>query len=388
MSNTTKNTQAQTKVNPFIAALAAQTEQLEQAQAEAMQKEVANTVSQSKLLAEAACTSLKIDLSETATEFYGLMVASASTDGIAQASGAQLAESIVTMVTAYYAGDKEALQPIVDASNMWITTKAKGECKTANLPNNMRLLVSRKSVEIATGEDANAPLHDYKLTLSTKANDQKIKMVSIVEAPLKAKAKKTAAQKVFDTITKLDVLDADELIRLISTDAQLSAQFGTLAAINDTKSEEVTRDTIHQLEARRNAAVTKEDDLQDALDVASETKGALVDELNDKRDELTENETLLTAKREEMLKLEKSLKRARKQERKTALADDLLIANEQLQDLLQDNAAITEEVNNLAGKVEKATKALNEADESYNSQAHLVAQIGTQLETARTSLVH
>ncbi|CAL9976010.1 hypothetical protein VPHK449_0012 [Vibrio phage K449] len=383
---TTSNKTTQTTINPFLAVLAQETEKLEKKQSAKITKQVTETVEQSKLLAEAACQSLQITLSDTATEFYGLMVASASTDGIAAASGAQLAESVVNMITAYYNGNKESLQPIVDASNMWITTKAKGECKTANLPNNLRLLVSRKSVDIATGEDE-TPVHDYKLTLSTEGAKGE-KVITIKEAPLKAKAKKTAAQKVFDTITKLDVLDADELIRLISTDAQLTSQFATLAAISDAKTEEVTRDTVHQLEARRNAAVTKEDDLQDALDAASETKGQLVDELNDARDQLAENEDMLTYKREETLKLEGKLKRARKEETKAALAEDLEVANEQLQDLLEDNASITEGVNKLAAKVETATKALNKADEAYNSQAHLVAQIGTQLESARTALVH
>lgn len=382
----TKNTTTQTTINPFLAVLAQETQKLEQKQSAKITKQVNETVEQSKLLAEAACQSLQITLSDTATEFYGLMVASASTDGIAAASGAQLAESVVNMITAYYNGNKESLQPIIDASNMWITTKAKGECKTANLPNNLRLLVSRKSVDIATGEDE-TPVHDYKLTLSTEGAKGE-KVITIKEAPLKAKAKKTAAQKVFDTITKLDVLDADELIRLISTDAQLTSQFATLAAISDAKTDEVTRDTVHQLEARRNAAVTKEDDLQDALDAASEAKGQLVDELNDARDQLEENEDMLTHKREETLKLEGKLKRARKEETKAQVADDLLIANEQLQDLLEDNKLITEGVNKLAAKVETATKALNKADEAYNSQAHLVAQIGTQLESARTALVH
>lgn len=382
----TKNTTTQTTVNPFLAVLAQETQKLEQKQSAKITKQVNETVEQSKLLAEAACSQLQITLSDTATEFYGLMVASASTDGIAAASGAQLAESVVNMITAYYNGHKDSLQPIIDASNMWITTKAKGECKTANLPNNLRLLVSRKSVDIATGEEE-TPVHDYKLTLSTEGAKGE-KVITIKEAPLKAKAKKTAAQKVFDVITKMDVLDADELIRLISTDAQLTAQFGTLAAISDAKSEEVTRETVSQLESRRNAAVTKEDDLQDALDAASDKKGELVDQLNDVRDQLAENETLLTAKREETLKLEGKLKRARKEETKTQISEDLLVANEQLNDLLADNAAITEDVNKLAGKVEAATKALNKADEAYNSQAYLVAEIGTQLETARTALVH
>ncbi|CAM0034950.1 hypothetical protein SIPHO059v1_p0092 [Vibrio phage 264E42.1] len=384
----TKNTTTQTTINPFLAVLAQETEKLEKKQSAKITKQVTETVEQSKLLAEAACQSLKITLSDTATEFYGLMVASASTDGIAAASGAQLAESVVNMITAYYNGNKESLQPIVDASNMWITTKAKGECKTANLPNNLRLLVSRKSVEIATGDDEQNPLHDFKLTLSTEANEAKVKTVVIKEAPLKAKAKKSKAQKVFDTITKLDVLDADELISLIATDAALSAQFGTLASINDAKNEVATRESIAQLEARRNAAVTKEDDLQDTLDAATEKKCELVDLLDDKNDELAENEKLLTAKREEKLALEGKLKRARKEETKAQLADDLLIASEQLDDLLGDNEVITNEAHQLAIQLSAAQKSLNKADEAYNNQAHLVATLATNLEKSRAQLTH
>lgn len=387
MAKSTK-TQNTTTVNPFLAVFAEQTAKLEAAQTASVTKQIEETTANNKLLAEAACQQLGFELSKEANDFYGLMIASASTDGIAAASGAQLAESVVNMVTAYYNGNKEALTPIVDASNIWIASKAKGECKTANLPNNLRLLVTRKSVEIATGDDAQNPVHNFKLTLSTEANEQKVKSVTIKEAPLKAKAKKSAAQKVFDTITKLDVLDADELISLIATDAALSAQFGTLASINESKSEEVTRETIAQLEARRNAAVTKEDDLQDALDACTEKKCELVDQLDDKRDELEENEKALTYKREEKLKLETSLKRARKEERKAQLSEDLLITSEQLDDLLGDNAVITEEVNKLASKLEAAQKALNKADEAYNNQAHLVATLASNLEKSRAQLVH
>lgn len=382
----TSNTQA--TLNPFLAVFAEQTAKLEEQQLKAVTKQINKTTTDNKMLAEAACQQLNIELSQEANDFYGLMIAATSTDGLAAASGAQLAEAIVNMTTAYYNGNKAALQPVVDASNIWITSKAKGECKTANIPNNLRLLVSRKSVEIATGEDDKNPVHDFKLTLSTEANEQKVKVVSIKEAPLKTKAKKTKAQKVFDTITNLDVLDADELISLIATDAALSAQFGTLASINDAKNEVVTRETIAQLEARRNAAVTKEGDLQDTLDATTETKCELVDQLDEKRDELEENEKALTAKREEKLLLEGKLKRARKEETKKQLADDLLIASEQLDDLLGDNTVITEEVNKLAEKLETAQKSLNKADEAYNNQAHLVATLATNLEKSRAQLTH
>lgn len=389
MTTSNKNTQTNTTtVNPFLAVFAEQTAKLEEQQLKAVTKQINKTTTDNKMLAEAACQQLNIELSQEANDFYGLMIAATSTDGLAAASGAQLAEAVVNMTTAYYNGNKQALQPIVDASNIWIASKAKGECKTANLPNNLRLLVTRKSVEIATGEDEQSPLHDFKLTLSTEANEQKVKTVIIKEAPLKAKTKKSKAQKVFDTITKLDVLDADELISLIATDAALSAQFGTLASINEAKSEIVTRESIAQLEARRNAAVSKEDDLQDTLDAATEKKCELVDQLDEKRDELEENEKLLTAKREEKLSLEGKLKRARKEETKKQLADDLLIASEQLDDLLGDNEVITEEVNKLAKKLDDAQKALNKADEAWNNQAHLVTTLAVNLEKSRAQLAH
>lgn len=385
---TSKTTTQNQNTNPFLAVFAQETAKIEAAQNETISKQIAETKESSKLLAEAACQQLGFDLSVEANEFYSLMIASASTDGIAAASGAQLAESVITMVTAYYNGNKQALQPIVDASNIWIASKASGECKTANLPNNLRLLVSRKSAEIATGDDAQSPLHDYKLTLSTAADDNKVKSVVIKEAPLKAKTNKSAAQKVFDAITKLDVMDADELISLIATDAALSAQFGTLASINDAKASEVTRDTIAQLEARRSAAVTKEDDLQDELDAATEAKCELVDQLNDLRDELEVNEAALTAKREEKLQIEGKLKRARKEETKAQYAEDLEVVSEQLDDLLGDNETITAEVNALVAKVDAAQKRLNKADEAYNNQAHLVAQLASNLEKSRAQLAH
>lgn len=384
---TTSKTTTQ-KVNPFLAVFAQETAKIEQAQAKTIEKQITKTTEENKLLAEAACQQLGFDLSAEANEFYGLMIASASTDSIAAASGAQLAESVVNMVSAYYNGNKQALQPIVDASNIWIASKASGECKTANLPNNLRLLVSRKSAEIATGDDDQNPVHEFKLTLSTAADENKVKSVVIKEAPLKAKTKKSAAQKVFDAITKLDVMDADELISLIATDAALSAQFGTLASINEAKQTEVTRETIAQLEARRNAAVTKEDDLQDALDAATETKCELVDQLQDLQDELATNEQALTAKREEKLQIEGKLKRARKEESKAQYSEDLLVVSEQLDDLLGDNETLTKEVNALVSKVETAQKKLNKADEAYNSQAHLVSQLANTLEKSRAQLAH
>lgn len=386
---TTKTTKSNaTTLNPFLAVFAEQTAKLEAEQLAAVTKEINKTTTDNKMLAEAACQQLNIELSQEANDFYGLMIAATSTDGLAAASGAQLAESVVNMTTAYYNGNKEALQPIIDASNIWIASKAKGECKTANLPNNLRLLVTRKSVEIATGDDEQNPVHNFKLTLSTEANEAKVKTVVIKEAPLKAKAKKTKAQKVFDTITKLDVLDADELISLIATDAALSAQFGTLASINDAKNEVATRESIAQLEARRNAAVEKEDDLQDTLDAATDKKCELVDLLDDKNDELAENEKLLTAKREEKLALEGKLKRARKEETKAQLADDLLVASEQLDDLLGDNEVITNEAHQLAIQLSAAQKSLNKADEAYNNQAHLVQTLATNLEKSRAQLTH
>ena len=383
---TNETTQA-TTTNPFLAVFASETAKIEQAAQNSIKKQLDKVKANTKLLAEAACANLGVELSEGANDFYSLLVSSASTDSIAAASGAQLAESVITMLTAYYAGNKDAVAPIVDAANIWIASKAEGDCKTANLPNNLRLLVSRKSVEIAVGEDEQNPAYDYKLILSTEGKKGE-KRIVIKEDALKAAPKRTKAQKVFAAITGLETLDRDELIGLIATDAQLTSLFSTLSAVNQSKAEEVTRDTVAQLEARRNHACQIEDDLADKLEAATESKLQLADDLADKRDELAENETKLTAKREERLSVEAKLKRARKDEVKTQLAEDLEVIDGQMSDLLADNEAITKEVNELEAKLEKALKVLNNADNAYNSQAHLTAQIGSQLEKCRAQLVH
>lgn len=378
----TKATSNNTTVNPFLAALAAETAKLEKASTTKINNQVNKAVEQNAQLAEAACQTLNIELSESATEFYGLMVAAASTDGIAAASGAKLAESVQAMLTAYYAGNKEALAPVIDASNVWIATKAKGEVKTANIPNNLRLLVSRRSVLLAEELET-----DFKLLISAEGSKGE-KAIVIKEAPLKPKATKTKAQKVFDAITKLDTMDRDELMRLVATDASLLSQLSTLTVMSESINQEVNKDTIAQLEARRNAAADLEDDLQDVLEEASEKKLAQADIVNDKQDALDDNEKLLTAKREEILKVETSLKRARKEETKAAKAEELIILNEQMEELLLTNSHLTDDLTAELKKLNKAQEALNTADETYNNQAHLVASIGKQLTEARETIAH
>lgn len=360
--------------NKYLAMFSEQSQLLKSTQREAQLASINTTITEATQLAQAASQALNLSITEEAQRFYGLLLASSSTDEVSAASGAELAETVVKLVSDYYAGDIEALQPVVDATNMWIAANHEGVAKTANIPNNLRLLVSRKSQAYAEENELR-----NKLTLSVEG-EKGSKKVIIKEAPLKPTKKATAAQKVFASITKLDTMEIDELIQVIAADGKLANLFASLAPVANTNVKAApNKEAAAQIQARIDAAVNKEDRLMDELDFASEAKLKIVDDLNEKREELEENEKLLTAKRIETEQIAIKLKRARKDEVKTALADDLEVAQTQLGGLLEINHEITSEVNRLAKEAEKAIATLNSAEEAYNVQADHVASLTKQL---------
>lgn len=377
---TTKTTNSNTASNKFLAMFAKESARIESEMAQAFE----SSQNEAKQLTEAACDAIGVQLSEQASSIYSCMLSATAGDDIASATGKKLADSIQTLIEAYYAGDKEAMSPVTEACEVWIKVKHEGAAKTANIPNNMRLLVGRRSQAWAQPEDGQA-MHDYKLVLSV---DKKSKSVVIKEAKLGTGNGKTKAQKVFDAMTKLDVMDKDELIRLVATDAALLAQFASLGTLQAVKSEAVTKDTINQLEARRNAAVNTEDDLQDKLDVASEAKLALCDKIADIEDEITDIEAALTMKSADIKKLEASVKRCKKPETKAAKTEELEIARAALSIMLEKCEDKESEKETLAAQLNKAVKALDDADAAYNNQAYLVASIGKEIENARAVMAN
>lgn len=385
---TTKTTNSNVPANKFLAMFAKESARIESEMAQAFE----SSQNEAKQLTEAACDAIGVQLSEQASSIYSCMLSATAGDDIASATGKKLADSIQTLIEAYYAGDKEAMSPVTEACEVWIKVKHEGAAKTANIPNNMRLLVGRRSQAWAQPEDGQAMLesdgqamHDYKLVLSV---DKKSKSVVIKEAKLGTGNGKTKAQKVFDAMTKLDVMDKDELIRLVATDAALLAQFASLGTLQAVKSEAVTKDTISQLEARRNAAVNTEDDLQDKLDVASEAKLALCDKIADVEDEITDIEAALTMKSADIKKLEASVKRCKKPETKAAKTEELEIARAALSTMLEKCEDKESEKETLAAQLNKAVKALDDADAAYNNQAYLVASIGKEIENARAVMAN
>lgn len=377
---TTKTTNSNTASNKFLAMFAKESARIESEMAQAFE----SSQNEAKQLTEAACDAIGVQLSEQASSIYSCMLSATAGDDIASATGKKLADSIQTLIEAYYAGDKEAMSPVTEACEVWIKVKHEGAAKTANIPNNMRLLVGRRSQAWAQPEDGQT-MHDYKLVLSV---DKKSKSVVIKEAKLGTGNGKTKAQKVFDAMTKLDVMDKDELIRLVATDAALLAQFASLGTLQAVKSEAVTKDTISQLEARRNAAVNTEDDLQDKLDAASEAKLALCDKIADIEDEITDIEAALTMKSADIKKLEASVKRCKKPETKAAKTEELEIARAALATMLEKCEEKEGEKETLAAQLNKAVKALDDADAAYNNQAYLVASIGKEIENARAVMAN
>lgn len=379
---TTNNTPAtDTKVNPFLAVFAK-----EEAKIEAeFNKSFTASVEKSKQLTDAACQSMNITLSDAASDIYGLLLSANASDSIAAASGKQLADAVDVMITAYFKGNKEALQPVVDASNVWVKTKCKGEVKTANIPNNLRLLVSRHSQSMAEGDEENEGLANYKLTISVEGKKNE-KAILIKEGPLKAPAKKTAAQKVFESITKMDSLDRDELLALVATDAAMLAQFATLSALEAVKKDAVTKDHVADLENRRNAAAKLEDDLNEELEEKSEAKLALTDKVLDMKDKLAEVETKLTEQRVTLEGLEKGKSRLRKAEKIAEREEEISIATAIMQELLAESEELEGNIRKEAAQLIKAEKALDAADEAYNNQAYLVSTLGKQVQEARAQI--
>lgn len=367
-----------TKENKFLAMFAQESSRIEKEMAQAFQ----SSQNEAKQLTEAACDAIGVQLSEQASSIYSCMLSASAGDDIAAATGKQLAESIQSLIEAYYSGNKEAMAPVTEACEVWIKVKHEGEAKTANIPNNLRLLVGRRSQAWAQPEEGQT-MHDFKLVLSV---DKKSKAVVIKEAKLNAPTGKTKAQKVFDAMTKLDALDNDELLRLIATNADLLARFASLGTLQAVKTEAVTKDTVSQLEARRNAAVQREDELQDALDVASESKLSLCDKIADIEDEITDIEAALTLKGSEVTKLETSLKRCKKPETVAAKTEELDITRAALATLLEKCEEKEGEKAKLVAQLDKAVKSLDDADAAYNNQAYLVAAIGKEIEDCRAAL--
>lgn len=376
-NNTTPATE---KKNRFLAMFQEEDKRIETEIADTF----ASAMEESKQLTEATCEALGIKLSDKASDIYGYMLSANASEGLQATSGAQLAEAIQSLIEAYYNGDKAAMQPVVDACSVWIATKHEGDVKTANIPNNMRLLVSRRSQAWAKPEEGQQ-MADYKLVISVEGN-KGAKTVVIKETKLGAGNGKSKAQKVFNAVTKLDALDRDELLRLIATNADLLSQFASLSALQSVKQEEVTKDTVSQLEVRRNAAAEREDELQHELDEISEVKLGLCDQIADIEDRLQELELQSTATSGDIKKAEASVKRCKKEETKAAKQAEVELLQGKLAVILEEIEAQEEDKAKLVQKREKAMKSLDAADAAYNNQAHLCSVIGKELETARTAL--
>lgn len=369
--------------NKYLAMFSEQTTILETKQRESQLASINSTITEATQLASAAAQALNLSITEEANRFYGLMIASSSTERVSAASGAELAQAVVSLVCEYYSGNKEALQPVVDACNMWIASKYQGDAKTANIPNNLRLLVSRKSEAYAQDNGLN-----IKLTLSAEGV-KGAKAITIKEASLKAKPRSSKAKRLFNTIAGLDASDCDELIQTIAADGELLNKFSALLALIPNQQQikpSYTRESVAQLEARVKAAAAKEDKLQDEMDDLEAAKDKLIAKLASMREELEENEKALTAKRQEKEAVSISLKRARKDDRKAELSDELEIIASQLEELLEINTQITEEVNQLAKDTSKAIDAFKASEDAWDQQAALTASLGKQISQARAQM--
>lgn len=355
--------------NKYLSLFAEQTASIEKEQTASLTSTINQSISNYTQLAEAASQALSLDITPEAHRLYGLLASTASTDSVSSLSGAELASTVIALIQAYHNGNKEALQPVIDATCMWIASKHNNEVKTANIPNNLRLLVSRKSLAYAQENDI-----DTKLILSVDNKE-----VIVREAPVKAPKLKTKAQKVFTAITGLELAERDELVQLISTDAQLMSMFSAVIGHTASTTAKPNQEAKQQLQARLAAAAAKEDDLQDAFDKASDEKLELVDKLEEKREALAENEKLLANQRQVVEAAALKVRRARKPESIEAANDDLDIEQERMGELLAANAQLTEDVNRLAVKVKKSIDALNQAEEAYNTQAHFVADLGRKV---------
>ncbi|WHM52695.1 hypothetical protein vBVpaS1601_90 [Vibrio phage vB_VpaS_1601] len=358
--------------NKYLSIFAEQTKAIEAEQTASLSSTINQSITNYTQLAEAASQALSLDITPEAHRLYGLLTSTAATDSVSSLSGAELASTVISLITAYFNGNKEALQPVVDATCMWIASKHNNEVKTANIPNNLRLLVSRKSSAYAQENDI-----DTKLILSVED-----KNIIIKEAPLKPKKLTSKAQKVFTAITGLDHSSRDELVQLISTDAQLMSMFATaIVPISSTTAtkQSPNQEAKQQLKARLEAAVNKEDKLMDEYDFAKEEEEALLEKLIVAKEALEENEKLLTNQRKLTEGAAIKAKRARKPESVEAANDELEVAQNRMEELLTANTELTSEVNALAKKVEKAMKSVASADEAYNAQANYVAQLSKQV---------
>ena len=332
-------------------------------------------------LATSASEAFGQPLSDTTAKLYGLITSVNASDGISKLSGAELASTVEKLLEAYYGGNKSALTPIIEATNLLIDVKHAGVVKTANIPNNLRLLVSRKSAIAA--ENAGSKV---KLVLSAEGNSKATKVIVIKGVDIKTSSKKSVAQKQFESFSKFDALDHEELARLIASDANLLKYYAILGTVADTKKEASAHTTVTNLEVRRNTAADREDKLQDILDQAGELKLKLVDEAND----LEDKKAVLIAQAKNLSgsikDLEAAISRCRKEDTKAAKEEELEIARVALAEASEEMDFTDKLMTGLAVKIEKAVSKLNKADEAYSNQAHLVVAIGKEISKAKAEL--
>lgn len=315
-----------------------------------------NAVSKEVEIATNALAKFERTATDGTSDVYNLLIATNTADSLQAASGAKLAELVQSMIESYYKGNKEALQPVIEACGLWLQLKTDGTVKTANIPNNLRLLVGRRSTWYAQENEL-----DIKLTLSTDGGNLVIK-----ESPVKAAPKKTQAQKVFEVLTKLDMLELDELSRLCATDGRLVDALSTIGAITNGKSVavEVSR---KDLEARRNAASETEGRLDTELAQAMDVKADLADKVADLEDRLQANEDQLTKVRSEL-----------------ATAPEDKKATTLLAKLIKADGAITKELNKAREDLRKANDKVGSLDKAYSVQAKLCATLGQRLTAVTT----
>lgn len=307
-------------------------------------------------IATSALAKFERTATDGTNDVYNLLIATNTADTLQAASGAKLAELIQSMIESYYKGSKDALQPVIEACGLWLQLKTDGTVKTANIPNNLRLLVGRRSTWHAQENEL-----ETKLTLSTDGGN-----IVIKESPLKSSNKKTQAQKVFDALAKLDMMELDELSRLCATDARLIDALSTIGAITNGKSVavEVSR---KDLEARRDAASETEDRLDTELAQAVSIKADLADKVADLEDRLQANEAQLSRARETITTSPEDKKAS------------ILLAK-----LIKADGAITKELNQAREDLARANDKVSDLDKAYSMQAKLCATLGQRLTAVTT----
>lgn len=342
-ANTT--TATTTTANPFAAFAKAQ------AKAESTFTKAANTlVSNAEKVVTDSFTAFDLNPTENTTDLYSLLVSIEAGDNLAKASGEQLGNLIQSMIESYHAGDRAAVQPIIEASFAWINLKTDGTVKTANVPNKLRMAVKNRGAKVAEATGS-----DYRLTLSTGKDDNGIDCVVVKQSEYQPKENADLANKALKALIKLIETEGahglDKLAVLTAGNAQVLEGLKLVTGLEAAPKS--------NLDERLAAAQAAEDKLSDKIESLATKKAGLVDKINELEDELEANEKALTAERE---KLEAKPTKA---------------GQKRLEALLRDNEAIAEKMQPLKVELEKQQSMIAGLDKTYVAQVGLVKQLAS-----------